>query len=1013
MAEPRQSPSRTTPADILESLADPVVAFDKQWRYTYVSRRAAQVLGKDAREMIGKTLWELFPDDVDTGFQEACARAWAAGQPVTVERYSAVLDQWVENYIYPFADGASTQWRDISARKRAEESLRHSESLLRTLGDNLPEAVLFRYCHDPAGNARFDFVSAGIEGLTGIPATDFMTSAATLESSILPEDHEYLRAAIVASREGLTPFEVEVRRRNRVTGEIGWSLLRSTPTRTPDGSTIWDGIEIDVTRRRRAEDALRESERSYHRLFESLQDSFIVGEIICDASGKPVDWRYLDVNPAFEVMSGRTRALSETFPERNREYWVEKLGEVALSGQPARLDPHRASTGRFYASIAYSPRPGQFAAIFSDVTERVQAAEALRLSEEKFAKAFAVNPAGIVLTRLEDGLIMDVNETWLETYEYTRDEVIGRHATTLQYWPTPEDRKKFIDELLQKGSFQGWEQTVLKKSGAPVVTLASAELLAVGGEKLLLSTWLDISHRKSSEEALRSSEERLRRTLETTERSEALYRGIARNLPEGMVCVVDPDMRCIGIEGALAARWGMDRATIEGRPVLDATEVELRPRVEAHFRYALEGATASYETEIREKVIWSQYAPLRDENGHIVGALMLAFDITDRRRTEERLRQSQKLESVGLLAGGIAHDFNNLLTTVMGNASLLMEDIAPDQAALVRSIISSAERAAHLTRQLLAYSGKGRFVMRDLDVSAAVQESVDLVQFSIPKSVRLKLDLEQRLPVVKMDPGQLQQVLMNLLTNAGEAIGEGQQGRITVATSMADIRDPMLDTLGQEISPGRYAVVEVRDTGSGIAPELLSRIFDPFFTTKFTGRGLGLAAVGGILRSHRGGITVESVPGEGSTFRVLLPVAGKSGDPSLATSTDGDRLTVLVVDDEATVLGVTDSILRRRGYRVVTASDGVEALEVCGAVKGAIDLAIVDLVMPNMSAKDLLPELRARHPGIHILLTSGYSEAEALRLCAAFPGAGFIQKPYTAQQIANAVADLIRSKGSK
>jgi CheY-like chemotaxis protein len=230
---------------------------------------------------------------------------------------------------------------------------------------------------------------------------------------------------------------------------------------------------------------------------------------------------------------------------------------------------------------------------------------------------------------------------------------------------------------------------------------------------------------------------------------------------------------------------------------------------------------------------------------------------------------------------------------------------------------------------------------------------------------------------------------------------------------MADIRDPMLDTLGQEIAPGRYAVVEVRDTGSGIAPELLSRIFDPFFTTKFTGRGLGLAAVGGILRSHRGGITVESVPGEGSTFRVLLPVAGKSGDPSLATSTDGDRLTVLVVDDEATVLGVTDSILRRRGYRVVTASDGVEALEVCGAVKGAIDLAIVDLVMPNMSAKDLLPELRARHPGIHILLTSGYSEAEALRLCAAFPGAGFIQKPYTAQQIANAVADLIRSKGSK
>jgi CheY-like chemotaxis protein len=283
----------------------------------------------------------------------------------------------------------------------------------------------------------------------------------------------------------------------------------------------------------------------------------------------------------------------------------------------------------------------------------------------------------------------------------------------------------------------------------------------------------------------------------------------------------------------------------------------------------------------------------------------------------------------------------------------------------------------------------------------------DLMQFSIPMSAGLSLNLDRRLPPVVTDPGQLQQILMSLVINAGEAIGEGNPGKITVTTLMTDIGRPFTDGIGEESAPGRYVCIEVRDTGSGIDPGEKSKIFDPFFTTKFIGRGLGLAAVAGILRSQKGGITVESAPGEGATFRVFLPVAAK-GAPAIQELMPGEgRASVLVVDDEFTVRDFIGSALRRRGYHFVQASDGQEALALCAAAPGVIRAAIVDIIMPNMGVNELLPALRAKQPGMRILLTSGYSEGEARRLCGPFHDAAFIQKPYTAQQLAKALGDLL------
>ncbi len=386
------------------------------------------------------------------------------------------------------------------------------------------------------------------------------------------------------------------------------------------------------------------------------------------------------------------------------------------------------------------------------------------------------------------------------------------------------------------------------------------------------------------------------------------------------------------------------------------------------------------------------------------------LDITERKRDEERLRQSQKLESVGLLAGGIAHDFNNLLTGIVGYASLVMDEIPPGPAAKIREVIAGAERAAHLTRQLLAYSGKGQFKVQDVDVSRAVQEIADLVQFSIPKSVQLSVNVEKRLPLVRMDPGQLQQILMNLVINAGEAVGEGVPGRITVGTSMRDVETAFTDARGEQVAAGRYVCIEISDTGEGISEEGKGRIFEPFYTTKFTGRGLGLAAVEGILRAQRGGITIESVRGAGSSFRVFLPAAENSARATVPFGETGDFGTVLVVDDERSVRDFIGEALRRNGYRVLLASDGREALAICENGEEKIDAVVLDTIMPLMGARELLPLIPGLRPNLRVLLTSGYSESEARRLCVDYPAADFIGKPYTAHQISKAVEKLLERR---
>jgi signal transduction histidine kinase len=388
-------------------------------------------------------------------------------------------------------------------------------------------------------------------------------------------------------------------------------------------------------------------------------------------------------------------------------------------------------------------------------------------------------------------------------------------------------------------------------------------------------------------------------------------------------------------------------------------------------------------------------------------------------RYQAQLRQAQKLESLGVLAGGIAHDFNNILTGILGNASLASEILPADHPAyhLLEDVITSSERAAALTTQMLAYAGKGRFQVQPLDLSELVRNMGDFFRASVPKWIELDVHLESALPSIEADSSQIEQIVMNLVINAAEAIPEGRHGRVQVRTGRHEL-GPQSTTgfAGEPLPPGTYATLQVRDNGTGMDDETLARIFDPFFTTKFLGRGLGLAAVQGIVREHGGALTVESTHGKGTTFTIFFPVSqakvARNSEKGGAPVHPG-RASILVVDDEEVVRRTAASMLEQHGYSVVTAENGRAAVDLFRELDGRVDVVLLDMTMPVMDGEQTLRELKAVRPDIPVILSSGYNEAEVVRRFAGGEFAGFIQKPYTSSRLREKIRRILEKHASR
>ncbi|HMO04621.1 MAG TPA: PAS domain S-box protein [Kiritimatiellia bacterium] len=611
----------------------------------------------------------------------------------------------------------------------------------------------------------------------------------------------------------------------------------------------------------------------------------------------------------------------------------------------------------------------------------------------------------------EQGIVLDANRAACRFQGLTRDELVGCNVLALV--PSSERdrlgrdfRRWFSGELT---SYEGFTQ---RHDGTVVPVEVHGIRIDYRGRPAVILHVRDISalHRKRQEFAL---------IFQHMTSGCALLEVIE---PEGGL----PDARILAVNQALLTMVGLS-TDVSGQ-TLHEVFPSLEPYwMETFARVAATGEAVRmdhYNQVIDKHLEVSAYSP---EPGKVV---LLVYDNTERQKAlqaiqdqQERERQvlaAQKLESLGILAGGIAHDFNNLLVGVLGNADLALHQLEADHPARdhVEQVRTAGKRASELTQLMLAYSGKARFNQGRVALVEIIRETHQLVALGISKKIAVHLHLDPTTPMVNGDITQIRQLVMNVITNASDAIGD-QPGDITIRCARLDLTPSTFRPVADlpPIEPGPYVVFEVRDSGCGIEPDNIPRIFEPFYTSKFSGRGLGLAAVLGIVKSHRGSIELYSVSGRGTCFRFAFPVT--PGDahtvavpetPGLAATTAASARTILIADDEPVVRQVLCHALRRAGYLVEEVVDGYAAVE--RLARGPVDLLLLDLTMPRLSGEETLHYLQRQHIHLPVLVMSGYAEAEAGERFLTDDVRGYIEKPFELASVLDKIRRVLANPAS-
>jgi len=704
--------------------------------------------------------------------------------------------------------------------------------------------------------------------------------------SVPREELERMYDAVIAGGARVEPVE---RRRLRKDGSPIWLELHRSAQRSAKGWMIVTVVH-DITERRQTDLALRESEERYRTLIEWSPEAIAVhrgGKLLYvnsaaikmfgatsaqDLIGKPI---FDLIHPDFHqivlarVRDASARAVATPMIEERYLKLDGTVIDVEVQGVPILYHGEAA----IHASLR-------------DITERKKATEALRASEEKFAKAFRSSPMFISISDVSDGRYIDVNEGFLRATEHTREEVIGHTSANIALWKNPQDRQDAIDLLLKHGSIRGFEAELCKKSGEPMVCEIWAEPIELG------------------------------------------------------------EKPC---------------------------------------------------------VIW------------------ITNDITERKRMEKINLQAQKMESLGTLAGGVAHDFNNIIAAIMGNAELVRQDLGPVHEALesLEEIRKASRRAKDLVQQILAFGRKQVLERKVISLEPAVKEAGRLLRSTLPAGISLKVQCDSDAPTVLADTTQIEQILINLCTNAWQAMeSDKQEATVEIRLQLHEqavsgTPDAGFAIAAGPMQPGRYACLAVQDNGSGMDRTTLTRIFEPFFTTKPVGKGtgLGLSVVHSVAQDHGASIQVRSAPGEGSVFRVYFPAAQATEEVVLAPTTGGALVHgqgkhILYIDDDEAIVFLMTRLLERQGYRVSGFTEAQTALAAVRSNPGQFDLAVTDYNMPVMSGLDVARALKAIRADLPVALASGYITDELRQEAPAAGVSELIYKPNTAEDLCEAVARL-------
>jgi PAS domain S-box-containing protein len=652
----------------------------------------------------------------------------------------------------------------------------------------------------------------------------------------------------------------------------------------------------------------------------------------------------------------------------------------------------------------------------------------LKESESRFRSMFENSPVAY-LALDESDRYLDLNSELCELLGYSREELIGKNF--VEFWP-PETRHLYpgqFAKLKDYGRLQTELELVRKDNTLLTVLFEGRVQCNIEGKFLRMHCILhNITERRRVEEERRRTEQALWKQYE-------LQRVLLSAIPAS-VYIKDTDSVYVAGNKQFSELSGVPENKIPGKTDYDffsetdadcfrRNDAEVIATGKARLHYEMRGTDAEGNT------IWfsTSKCPFYGPSGEIAGLVGICIDITDRKRAEEerlqfeqRLQQAQKAESLARMAGAIAHRFNNMLGVVMGNLELILDDLPQESKPLVHiaEAMNASRGAAEICRFMLTYLGQTAGKKEQLDLRGAVGEALALLSASIPGNVHLKAELSSRGPIIQADGVHIKQILTNLVSNAVEAIGEAE-GRITVAVgvvSAEEIRKSKFFPMDWKPKERSYACLSVTDTGPGLDAAANERIFDPFFTTRFTGRGLGLPVVLGLMRAYEGAITVESKLGEGTGFHVYFPISEQVELPlreeiPASPQIQGGGL-VLVVDDEPMLRDIARTMLEQRlGYKVITAGDGFEAVEIFRSRKDEFSLVLLDLSMPGMNGWETLSALRALRPDIPVVLASGYDEAQVMQCDHRDRPQAFLHKPYLTADLREALAAAQRQASAQ
>lgn len=757
--------------------------------------------------------------------------------------------------------------------------------------------------------------------------------------------------------------------------------------------------------------ALRESERRYRDFFDNATDAIYVHDL---------KGQYTLVNNAGVRLMGYSRAeilemnIGDVVPQKHLEQIKENFDQKLQNHEPTIYEIEVIARDGTKIPVEVNSRliyergvPVGVQGTARDISERKRAEKALRESEEQFRSLFE-NAKDVVFTCDLSGNFTSLNRAGEKLTEYSRDEAIGMNFAQVVAPEHVDIAREMLSRKVGTDVATTYEVEVVTKSRRRILfEISSRSIYREGKVVGVQGSARDITERKSAEEALRRSEEQ--------------YRILFESNPLPMWVFDLETLALLALNEAAVRHYGYTREAFLSLKLHDLHVSVKEADAIASQLNRIEGLSNLGEWRHRTAighVINVEITANVTQFSHRRAGLLLAHDITERKRAEEalhssqlQLQQSQKLEAIGQLAGGVAHDFNNLLTAILGYADLSLRRIGEDPVRRnLEEIKKASERAASLTRQLLAFSRKQILEPKVLDLNLVVTDMHKMLQRLIGEDIVLSTKLDTSIGKVKADPGQVEQIVMNLIVNARDAMPRG--GMATIETSNVTLDESYM--LGKAVVvPGDYVMLAMSDTGCGMEETTLARIFEPFFTTKEAGKGtgLGLSTVYGIVKQSGGYISAYSEVGEGTVFKVYLPRIASTEEPAkLKTAVRSEARgteTVLLVEDEIVVRRMTSMILSSNGYRVLEAADAAEALAVFEVHGDEIELLLTDVIMPGMSGRVLAEKIRLIRAQLPVLYMSGYTDDAIVRHGLLSDGLKFLQKPFTAEVLTRKVRDVL------